>query len=73
MPTMQIAPQRTFPKQLPEFVKFFAIVFDASGYFETNAFFKRQFHLILLDLTEFQVRNLTAVREFQNQRVSFLV
>ena len=47
MPTMQIAPQRTFPKQLPEFVKFFAAVFDATGKFETDAFFERQFHILV--------------------------
>jgi len=39
MTASKIAPQRTFPKQLPEFVKFFAVVFDAAGKFETDAFF----------------------------------
>ena len=47
MSAMQIAPQGTFPKQLPEFVKFFAVVFDAAGKFETDAFFERQFHLLV--------------------------
>ena len=63
MTASKIAPQRTFPKQLTKFVKFLAVVFEAAGKFETDAFFQRKFHLILRGLTEFQVfRVLTEFR-----------
>ena len=44
MSAMKIATQRTFPKQLPEFVEFLAVVLQAAGDFKSDAFFQRQFH-----------------------------
>ena len=46
-------------------MEFFAIVFEAAGKFETDAFFQRKFHLILLDLSEFRV--LTEFQEILGQ------
>ena len=77
MTASKIAPQRTFPKQLLEFVELLAVVFEAAGKFETDAFFQRKFHLILRGLTEFRVLTefqetlgLTAVLEVQVGRAS---
>ena len=40
MTAMKVAPQRTFPKQLLEFVEFLAAIFEAAGKFEPDAFFQ---------------------------------
>ena len=72
MTAMKIAPQRTFPKQLLEFVELLAVVFEAAGKFEADAFFQRKFHLILRWLG-FQVRwelpVLWVSQDFQELRV----